>query len=47
MFSQTFTDSDKELFQNSKPFSHLIKDDFLEKDFVVKLQSEILNIPDE
>lgn len=46
MFSQPFTTTDKILFRNSSPFSHLVKDNFLEKNFATILQSEILNIPD-
>jgi hypothetical protein len=35
------------VYTNIKPYPHIYQDNFLDKDFAIKLQDEILNIPDE
>lgn len=47
MIANTFTDDDIVIFQNSKPFNFIYKDDFLITDFATRLQSEILQISDD
>jgi hypothetical protein len=45
MISNEFTAYDHKFYKNSKPFNYIFKDNFLTTEFALRLQKEILEIP--